>query len=789
MSDNSEHSHSTSQSTKSSMSSSSSTVSSNEKENQQQVETSVSQEPTSVSQEPTSVSQEPTPSPRPVVVEEKPETPVAQPAELTVEEIGGSPSASSSPDIPPVEIAKPSSVSPQEENKSEEQKEVQEPPRAFSKPISPFINGEEEICNFNGKLTEEQQKRLVNNNETLASLYNKAKAYEKKAYTVLGNKIREKTWKEFINDVEGFACGFLKQTHKAVIISMANSENAYSIGFAAMLTGRYVCYVNPTLPTYRFESIVNLINADVAFIDNTIIDNFKEVQKTHENLQLVIVGTDVGKDKNLCSMSVYFNEKVDKTAFEEQLKELKPETVAEIIPLVHGQGYKGVIWTHSNICAALKSNDPGLSSEMTIMEVLPQSAFGERIYGMYFALNAELHVIIAQPTDLQFGGPKFMKMLKQHKPKFMLGTPRIYEKISNYASDKIDKSTILTRKAKNFAAKKGVDGQMKQGVGESKPKGYGISRTLVYNKALKAIGLHKCYCACWGVMSEKSRAKCLGLGITVFEGLMLPETTGFCLMQKKNLYVPGSYGCKVKECNIEIREGEIIANGSVVSCGYCNEGSQHVYPFENGFKTYLMATSSKFGKEKEEFYQPNGYKYPLIVTSNAEMIEPHYIEKMLCTIPTIVKCIILGENEKFLSALFEINYDKAKEELKEKCPSKENIRSDAFFGTFLRQKVEAFNQTLPRSYRIKKFVVVDLPDVECATDSNTSMEKRNATIKKYEKGIDKLYHQPKAVEEADEKKRKKEQEEIQKQRRKEEKEREKQAKKQKKEEKKNAKKD
>lgn len=721
--------------------------------------------------------EEPTPSPRPVDVEEKAETPIEEQEHAEEAKDDEHTSSSSTPDVPPVEIAQPSSTSPNDDDdiKRPQPRRAGEkvPPRAVSKPISPFINDDMEYSDFDGKLTETQQKRLVDPKGTLAELYEKAKKYEHMAYTTLGEKKKEKTWPEFMEDVKKYGCGFVKKPQQNILISMANCDSAYSIGFAAMLTGKHVIYVNPTLPMYRFDVLLNMANVELAFIDNTILDDFRDLQKTHEDLQIVVVGTDVGKDKNLCSLGVFFGEVAEESEFENAMKELKPETVAEIIPIVHGQGYKGVIWTHGNIMAALSANDPGLDENMSVMEVLPQAAIGERIYGLYEALNFHLHVFIAHYTDLQFGGSKFMKMLKSCKPKFMLGTPRIYEKIAHYAESKIDNSSLLTRKMKGFAAKKGVDGAAKQGLGESKPKGYGLSRTLVYNKALKSLGLHKCFCACWGVMPDKSRDKCLGLGISVFEGLMLPETTGFCLLQRRNLYVPGTYGCKVSGVDISMRDDEIIVNGPTVSPGYTNEGAMHVYPFDNGFKTYLLAKPSKYGKEKESFYKPKGYKHPMIITTNAEMIEPHYIEKTLATIPTIDKCMLIGEGEKFLAALFQMNYEEAKTELKEKCPPKEQIRSDAYYGTYLRQKVENFNQTLPRAYRIKKFVIVDLSETVVPSEGNTPMDKRQQVVKRYEKGIDKLYHPPEVDETEEQKRKLKEDAEIQRQRRKEEKMREK----------------
>ena len=673
---------------------------------------------------------------------------------------------SSSPDIPPVEIAKPSSTLPNEvmESKNEDLKPQ-------SKSVSPIIGNI--TSSFDGFLTEAQLKRLVPSSKTLSELYAKAKNYDGDAYTQLSGKRQAKTWSEFMADVDSYGCGFLKKSHRGILIAMSNRDEAYSIGMAAMLTGKQVTYASSTLPTKRYESLVSSLNIDVAFIDNTIIDNFKDVQKTHEDLQVVVVGIDVGKDKNICSLKVFFDEKMELSDFQRKMKELKSETIAEVVPVMYGDTYKGVIWTHGNIMSSLEVNNPGFDAHMTMMEVLPQASFGERLYGLYEAMNFQLHVFIAQPQDLQFSGEQFMKSLKKVHPKFMLGVPRVYEKIALYAEKKIDSSTLLTRKMKGFAATKGVDGASKQGVGESKPKGYGLSRTLVYNKALKAIGLHKCYCACWGIMPEASRSKCQGLGISVFEGLILPETTGFCLKQRRNLYVPGTYGCKVtSDVQVELDNGEVVVSGPTVSPGYSNEGNHLKYPFEKGFKTRMLATKANYGKEKEPFYKPNGYKHPLIITTTGEMVDPHYLEISISTIPTIEKVIVVGEGEKFISALLQINYERAKEELKEKCAPKDTIKKDPFFGTYLRQRIEAFNQTLPRSIRIKKFVIVELPEATLPEEGNTSMESRGLITKRFTSGIQKLYHPPKVDESQDHKKKIKEEEEIQKKRRKEEKERE-----------------
>ena len=123
-------------------------------------------------------------------------------------------------------------------------------------------------------------------------------------------------------------------------------------------------------------------------------------------------------------------------------------------------------------------------------------------------------------------------------------------------------------------------------------------------------------------------------------------------------------------------------------------------------------------------------------------------------------------------------YERMQEELQEKCPPKDAYRADPFFGTFLRQRIEAFNQTLPRSYRIKKFVVInDLPGVSDDPQTVTPMDARAAIIQQYAAGINKLFHPPIEQELDDEKKRRKEEEKIQKQRHAEEKKRQREAKK------------
>ncbi|KAL7719583.1 AMP dependent ligase/synthetase [Entamoeba marina] len=698
---------------------------------------------------------------------------------------------SSSPDIAPVVIAQPSSTIPQNDNESTSSTtSSSEKEESVNNEIQKSNQQEMEIkeienetttkieddYHFTPTLNEAQKQRYVADGDTIATLYNNAKEFNTKAFTNLHPKPKTRMWNEYIEDIEKYACGFLKHDIKSCLFCMENTESAYSIGLASILTGKCNCYVPPSLPQSGINAAINLIDADVAFIDNTVIDTFRDIQKTNDKLQLVIVGTDVGKDKKFCSLNIYFEEKAEKSEFEKALESLRPDTIAEIIPVPHRDGYHGVIWTHANITAAVKANNPGLSPEMTMMEVLPQAAFGERIFGMYCSLAYQLHVVISQTEDLQFGGEKIMKHLKQYKPKFLFAVPRVYEKIAKYSQMKIEKGRPLVRGMKDFAAKRGVDGGVKQGVGESKPRGYGLSRTIVYNKALKNIGLHKCYCSCWGVLSESARKSLLGLGITVFEGLMLPETTGFCLTNKKDTYVPGTYGSTLKDITCALKSNEIVVKGPTVSPGYCNESVNHVYPYDDGFKTSMLAKISKFGKHKEDFFMPKSYAKPLVITSNADMIEPDYIEENLKTIPSIAHCMLLGEHEKFISALFTINYDKAKEELKEKCPPKDQIRSDAYFGTYLRQKVEAFNQTLPRSYRVKKFVIFDLPDIE---DGMTviPMKVRDNIAVKLAKGIERIYHPPEATEKADEKKRRKEEENIQKRRRKEEKQRVKESKK------------
>ncbi|KAL7721721.1 Long-chain fatty acid--CoA ligase [Entamoeba marina] len=94
------------------------------------------------------------------------------------------------------------------------------------------------------------------------------------------------------------------------------------------------------------------------------------------------------------------------------------------------------------------------------------------------------------------------------------------------------------------------------------------------------------------------------------------------------------------------------------------------------------------------------------MTKSGEYVYQIPIEAKINSIPTIKGSMLVGENEKYVGCLLFSDESRVNEELKEKAPPKENIGKDPYYGMFLKGKIEEVNSTLPRSQKIKRFVVV-----------------------------------------------------------------------------------
>jgi len=229
--------------------------------------------------------------------------------------------------------------------------------------------------------------------------------------------------------------------------------------------------------------------------------------------------------------------------------------------------------THKNFVSnvnQLEAVDPiFFDGEQIFLSFLPLSHSLERTVGYYAPIYLGKRVAFAEDVT------KLVENLKDIRPTFLVSVPRIYEKAH---------AGILAKVAGGSAIKKALFGwamglakQNLPYVCEDKPrKGffafkYNLADKIIFSKLKDALGMDRINCAIsgGGPLSVSDAEFFLGMGIRVFEGFGLTETTPVTHGNKPSLIKPGTVGPPVKDTEVKIGEGgEVLIKGPQVMKGY-----------------------------------------------------------------------------------------------------------------------------------------------------------------------------------------------------------------------------
>ena len=128
---------------------------------------------------------------------------------------------------------------------------------------------------------------------------------------------------------------------------------------------------------------------------------------------------------------------------------------------------------------------------------------------------------------------------------------------------------------------------------------------------------------------------------------------------------------------------------------------------------------------------------------SGKYIAPQAIEKKLISVPYFSNAFVVGENEKFASAIIVVNYDTLRRWLKEQGKDdvgRGDVLSDTEVLRLLNAEVANVNKTLADYEAVKRPVyVLDEWSVSNELLSQTLKPKRANLKKRYAEQIEKIY--------------------------------------------------
>ena len=302
--------------------------------------------------------------------------------------------------------------------------------------------------------------------------------------------------------------------------------------------------------------------------------------------------------------------------------------------------------------------------------------------------------------------------IRSFKPTYLLGVPRVFEKVYNAASRKAGtgwKGRLFLK-----AAEAARDWSRMQQAGE-RPTAKQIAQHLsyeasVYRTVRSALGPRIRYVACGGAPLDVSLAHFFnGIGLPMIQGYGMTETAAPFAATRVTDNVIGTVGQPAPGSSVRISDdGELQVKGPNVFRGYHNlpEKTAEAFTEDGWLKTGDLASIDDEGR-----ITITGRKKDIIITAGGKNVSPIPMEQEIVKCPIVEHVVVVGDNRPFIGALITLD----PEGLEAWLPSiglsadtpLDRVAATAAVHDEIQKYVDKANATVSRAESVRKFVVLD----------------------------------------------------------------------------------
>ena len=339
--------------------------------------------------------------------------------------------------------------------------------------------------------------------------------------------------------------------------------------------------------------------------------------------------------------------------------------------------------------------------------------------------------------------------VRSFEPTYLLGVPRVFEKVYNAASRKAG----MGWKGRLFlkAAESARDWSRMQQAGE-KPTMKQTAEHLsyeasVYHTVRGALGPRIRYVACGGAPLDVSLAHFFnGIGLPMIQGYGMTETAAPFAATRVTDNVIGTVGQPAPGSSVRISDdGELQVKGPNVFMGYHNlpEKTAEVFTKDGWLRTGDLASIDDEGR-----ITITGRKKDIIITAGGKNISPAPMEDVINTCPIVAHAVVIGDGRPFIAALIELDAEMtrswlASQNLDIDAPMSEIATNDAV-RALVQQYIDKANGNVSRAESVRKFVILDEEfNQEDGTLTPSMKVVRPKVLQRYADVIDNMIYAPK----------------------------------------------
>ncbi|UCF48335.1 MAG: long-chain fatty acid--CoA ligase [Myxococcales bacterium] len=428
-----------------------------------------------------------------------------------------------------------------------------------------------------------------------------------------------------------------------------------------------------------------------------------------------------------------------------------PDAIADFIYTSGTTGKpKGVRLTHRNLAynvSAIHAVFPLEPDDRSLCFLPWAHSFGQTV---------ELHGLISMGASLGLAEAvdKIVPNLAEVQPTILASVPRVFNRIYDGLHAKMNEEGGLKKKL--FDAALQTAERRKQLAAEGKSSGwldfkFKVLDGLVFSKVRERFGGRLKYAFSGGAAISKEVAEFIdNLGITVYEGYGLSETSPIATMNYPGARKIGSVGKPIPGVEIEIdvaatedpTQGEVIIYGHNIMEGYHNldEANAEVLVEKGGMRGFRSGDMGLI--DDEGFLHITGRVKEQYKLLNGKYVVPTPLEEKIKLSPYISNVMVYGMNREFNVAVVIPDFEVLKGWAAEKGldPDPASLAQSDEVRALIEEEVNRFSAEFKGYEKARKIFIGD----EDFTTENgmltpTLKLKRRVVLERYKDAIESLY--------------------------------------------------
>jgi long-chain acyl-CoA synthetase len=561
---------------------------------------------------------------------------------------------------------------------------------------------------------------------------------------------KNKKWKkyssqEYLENVKNFSLGLMslgfKKGDKIATVSNNRPEwNIMDMGMSQI--GVIHVSIYPTISLKEYEHIIQHCNAKILIVSGKI--HYNKLIGLAEKLSNIEKVYTIERVENATNWSEILDagkmNSGNETALETIKKSIQSSDLNSIIYTSGTTGMpKGVMLTHSNFVSNFMSAYPALPMEFghKALSFLPLCHVYERMIN-YLMQYKGIAIYYAENMGT------IIDNLKEIKADGFDTVPRLLERVFDTIMARGNNLKGMKKMLFFWAVNLGLKYEFNRANGWFYELKLKIANKLIFSKWRQALGGNIKFIGSGGAALQPRLARIFWAArIPVQEGYGLTETSPLIALNFPNYPHKklGTVGVVLDGVEVKFGDdGEILCKGPNVMVGYYKdpELTKQAIDEDGWFHTgdigeMIDGRYLKITDRKKEIFKLSSGKYiaPQVIENKCR--ESEYIEQIM----------VVGENEKFASALISPKFDLIQKWAKKKkidFQSNKSLIQNPEIIKLFQKIVNEYNQTFGNAEKIKRFrLVPEEWTLETGELSPTLKLKRRFVYDKYEQFLEEIY--------------------------------------------------